>query len=167
MAKITLKKEIEINTNGDLPSVGEQAKDFTLINKALEEVQLKDFKEDYLVLNIYPSIDTPVCAKSAREFNEALNEKSNVKVLNISYDLPFALGRFCAAEGLDNVETLSCFRTTFSKDYGTDMIDGPLKGLSARAVLVLDKDRKVTHSQLVSEIVDEPDYQSAINAVNS
>lgn len=165
MANVTLHKDIHIKTSGELPVKGDKVKEFTLLNKDLAEVKLSEYKQGNIVLNIFPSVDTPVCAVAAKKFNEMASQKDNTKVVNISYDLPFALGRFCAAEGIDNVDTLSAFRSSFGEDYGTLMVDGPLKGLNARAVIVLDSNRQVVHAELVGEIADEPNYEQALAAI--
>lgn len=165
MAQVTLKGNA-VSTSGDLPSTGSAAPDFKLVKTDLSEVSLSDFKGKKVVLNIFPSIDTGTCATSVREFNKKASELDNTVVLCISKDLPFAQARFCGAEGIDKVETLSAFRSdTFAKDYGIEMTDGPLKGLTARSVVVLDAEGKVTYTQLVSEIVDEPDYEGALKAL--
>lgn len=165
MANVTLHKDIHIKTSGELPTKGEKVKEFSLLNKDLSEVKLSDYSENTVILNIFPSVDTPVCAVAAKKFNEMASQKENTKVVNVSYDLPFALGRFCAAEGIDNVDTLSAFRSNFGEDYGTLMIDGPLKGLNARAVIVLNSNREVVHAELVGEIADEPNYEMALAAI--
>jgi len=162
MAKITLKGN-EINTNGNLPEVGSQAKDFNLVANDLSEKTLSDYKGNKVVLNIFPSLDTPTCAASVRRFNQEAGNLENTKVLCISKDLPFAQARFCGAEGLENVETLSDFRTDFAKDYNLEIIDGPLAGLASRAVVILDENGKITYTQQVPEIVDEPNYEEVLN----
>jgi thiol peroxidase len=165
MATITLKGNT-IHTLGNLPQIGQQAPDFTLVKNDLSTTQLSDYQGQKVVLNIFPSIDTGVCATSVRKFNEEAASLQNTKVLCISKDLPFAQARFCAAEGIENVENLSDFRTgSFGKDFGIEIIDGPLAGLHARAVVVLDETGKVTYTELVPEIGQEPDYQSAINSL--
>jgi thioredoxin-dependent peroxiredoxin len=165
MAKITLKGN-PINTNGSLPRKNCKAKDFTLINNKLARVTLSDFKGSRLVLNIFPSLDTPTCAMSVRQFNKLASEMKKTKVLCISRDLPFAQARFCGAEGLNNVITLSDFATgAFGYDYGLEIIDGPLANLHARAVIVLDEDHKVIYTELVPEIAQEPNYEAALNAL--
>lgn len=164
MAKITLKGNA-INTIGNLPSQNE-AKDFTLVAQDLSEKTLKDFAGNKVILNIFPSLDTPTCAASVRFFNKAANDLPNTKVLCISRDLPFAQARFCGAEGLDNVITLSDFRNgNFGKNFGVEIIDGPLAGLLARAVVVVDENGKVTYTQLVPEIVDEPNYDEVLQSL--
>jgi len=165
MAQITLKGDT-IHTVGELPEKGEKAKDFTLVKTDLSRVSLNDFKAKKLVLNIFPSLDTGTCAASVRRFNEAAAGLEDTEVLCISRDLPFAQARFCGAEGIENVVTLSDYETgQFGKDYGLEIAEGPMKGLHSRVVIVLDEDRKVTYTQQVPEIVDEPDYQRALKAV--
>ena len=165
MAKITLKGNA-INTVGNLPIVGSQAKEFSLIGADLGAKTLADFAGSKVILNIFPSLDTPTCAASVRHFNEAAGKLENTKVLCISRDLPFAQGRFCGAEGLENVITLSDFqRGTFGQDYGLEIADGPLVMLHSRAVIVLDENGKVTYTQQVPEIVDEPNYDEVMAAL--
>lgn len=165
MATITLKGNT-IHTLGNLPQIGQQAPDFTLVKNDLSTTQLSDYQGQKVVLNIFPSIDTGVCATSVRKFNEEAASLQNTKVLCISRDLPFAQARFCGAEGINNVENLSDFKTgDFGKAYGVEIVDGPLAGLHARAVVVLDETGKVTYTELVPEIGQEPDYQSAINSL--
>jgi thiol peroxidase len=165
MATITLKGN-PIHTSGELPATGARAPDFRLVTKDLGDVTLADFAGKKKLLNIVPSLDTPVCAISTKKFNDLAKSRPNVVVLVISADLPFASGRFCSAEGLDNVVTLSMMRSRqFAKDYGVLIVDGPLAGITGRAVVVLDADNKVVYQQLVPEIVQEPDYDSAIKAV--
>ena len=155
-----------VAVSGNLPGIGKNAPDFKLVKADLSEAALKDFKGKKIVINIFPSIDTPVCATSVRTFNKQAAELENTVVLCVSRDLPFALGRFCGAEGLENVVTLSDFRTgQFGSDYGIEIVDGPLAGLLARAVVVTDKTGKVIYSELVPEITQEPDYTSALNAL--
>jgi thiol peroxidase len=164
MAKITLKGN-PINTCGDLPAVGSQAPDFQLVNGKLADVSLQDFSGKRKILNIVPSLDTPTCATSTRKFNEKASQLQNAVVLVISADLPFAQGRFCGAEGLNDVIPLSTFRSSFARDYGVEVVDGVLKGLTARAIVVLSPDNRVIHTQLVNEIADEPDYERALAAL--
>lgn len=165
MATITLKGN-EIHTSGDLPKVGEKAPDFRLVSKELEDKGLKDFAGKKKVLNIFPSMDTPVCASSTRTFNEHASAHPDTVMLMVSADLPFAMSRFCSAEGLDNVVSLSLMRgKQFASDYGVLIEDGPLAGITARAVVVLDESDKVIHAELVSEIGDEPDYEAALKAL--
>ncbi|NLB25833.1 MAG: thiol peroxidase [Bacteroidales bacterium] len=166
MAKITLNGT-PVNTVGELPRKGEQAKDFTLVKNDLSRVTLNDFKGTRLLLNIFPSLDTSTCAASVRQFNKAAAELKNTKVLCISRDLPFAQARFCGAEGINNVLTLSDFSTgEFGKNYGLEIADGPLAGLHSRVVIILDENGKVTYTQQVPEIIDEPDYREALEALN-
>lgn len=165
MASITFKGN-PVQTTGELPGKGAEAPDFTLVKGDLSEAKLSDFKGKYVVLNIFPSLDTGVCAASVRRFNQEAASLENTVVLGISADLPFAAGRFCSAEGIENVVTLSSFRdTAFGKDYGLLMTDGPLKGLLARAVVIVNPEGKVVHTELVPEIAQEPDYHSAINSI--
>ncbi|MDY6798582.1 MAG: thiol peroxidase [Pseudomonadota bacterium] len=165
MSDVTLDGN-PIEISGTFPNPGDTAPGFTLTNSSLEEVTLDNWSGKRKILNIVPSVDTGVCAASARKFNEKAGSLDNTVVLVISADLPFAQGRFCGAEGLKNVITLSTFRNfSFQTDYGVSIQTGPLAGLCARAVLVLDENNKVLHSQMVSEIKDEPDYEAALNAL--
>jgi thiol peroxidase len=165
MASVTLGGN-PITVAGNFPKKGDTAPDFTLTNKDLRDVSLKDFAGKRKVLNIVPSLDTPVCAKSTRIFNERTGGMANTAVLVISADLPFAMNRFCGAEGLTNVATLSTVRgREFHIKYGVDITDGPLKGLAARGVVVLDQNNKVLHAELVPEIKQEPDYEAALAAL--
>lgn len=165
MSQITLKGE-RINTYGSLPENGERAPHFELIKSDLSTVTLNDFKGKRVVLNIFPSIDTGVCATSVRKFNERATELNNTVVLCISRDLPFAQKRFVNDEGLKNITNLSDFRDrNFGKDYGLEIIDGPFEGLLSRVVIVLDEEGKVIHSQQVPEIGEEPDYLSALKTL--
>ncbi len=162
MAELTFKSA-PIHTNGELPAVGSHAPDFTLVDGSLSDKTLADFAGKTVILTVNPSYDTGVCMATARGFNARAKDVDAV-VLMVSADLPFAQKRFCEAEGLDHVVALSCFRSTFAKDYGLEMVDGPLRGLTARAVIVIGDDGKVRHSQLVPEIVQEPDYEVALAA---
>lgn len=165
MAQVTLKGN-PIHTNGELPAVGSKAPDFMLTTTDLKDVTLADYKGKRKILNIVPSLDTSVCAASARRFNEAAGKLAGTVVLVISADLPFASKRFCVAEGLENVVPLSLIRGKhFAKDYGVFLEDGPLAGICARAVVVLDENDKVVYTQLVPEIGQEPDYEKALAAV--
>lgn len=165
MANVTLGGN-PIAVSGKFPKQGDNAPDFSLTAKDLKDVGLKDFAGKRKVLNIVPSLDTPVCAKSTRVFNEKAGAMPNTVVLVISADLPFAAGRFCTAEGINNVVTLSTVRgADFKTNYGVDITSGPLKGVTARAVIVLDENNKVLHSELVPEIKQEPDYDAALAAV--
>jgi len=162
VATVTLQGN-EIYTNGDLPETGAVAPDFTLTNGDLADVGLADFAGRKKVLNIVPSLDTPTCATSTRVFNEKAAGMDDTVVLVISAGLPFAQGRFCEAEGIANVVPLSMMRDrNFAKDYGVLIQDGPLAGITARAVVVLDENDKVLYTQLVPEIADEPDYAAAL-----
>jgi thiol peroxidase len=162
MAKITLKGN-EINTIGELPKIGESVKDFTLIGLDLTIKKLNDFKGKNLVLNIFPSIDTGTCAASVRNFNKTAANLKNTSVLCISRDLPFAQARFCGAEGIENVVMLSDFKTgQFGKDYGLEIIDGPLAGLNSRCIVVVNTEGKVIYTEQVAEIVEEPNYDLAL-----
>lgn len=155
-----------VQTSGDLPAVGAQAPEFSLTGGDLGPVSSSDFSGQRVVLNIFPSIDTPTCAASVRTFNERAASMDNTAVLCVSADLPFAHGRFCGAEGIENVKTASTFRSSdFADSYGVGMVDGPLAGLTARAVVVLDTDGTVLHNELVSEIADEPNYDAAISSL--
>jgi len=165
MATITLKGN-PVNTSGSLPKVGDKAPNFTLTASDLSKKSLTDYAGSKLVLNIFPSVDTGTCATSVRNFNKEASNLENTKVLCISKDLPFAQGRFCGAEGIENVEMLSDFTTgEFGKDYGLTIIDGPLEALHSRCVLVVDENGIVTHSEQVLEIVDEPNYEAALKAL--
>ena len=159
-------KGTAVNTNSELPAVGSAAPDFQLIAGDLSQKGLADFAGKKKILNIVPSLDTPVCAASARRFNEEAAKLDAAVVLVISADLPFAQGRFCSAEGLENVVPLSMMRDRkFANDYGVLLVDGPLAGLTARAVIAVDADNRVTYVQLVDEITVEPDYAAAVKAI--
>lgn len=162
MAKITLEGN-EIHTVGELPAVGSDAPTFTLTNADLGTTTLSDYSGKKIVLNIFPSIDTGVCAESTRRFNSAAGSLDNTVVLCISADLPFALSRFCGAENLDNVITLSTFRNPeFGNDYGVRISDSPLAGLMSRAVVIIDDNGKIAYTEQVPEIAQEPDYDAAL-----
>lgn len=164
MATVT-HKGIPTHTTGDLPAVASEAPPFRLVGTDLKDVTLESFKGKRKILNIVPSLDTGVCATSARKFNERAGSVPGAVVLVVSADLPFAMKRFCATEGLANVVPLSMMRgRNFAKDYGTLIVDGPLEGISARAVVVLDASDKVTYTQLVKDIGEEPDYDAALAA---
>lgn len=164
MAQVTLQGN-PINTNGELPASGTKV-DFTLTKSDLSEVSSGDFEGKKVILNIFPSIDTSTCATSVRTFNEKAAALDNTVVLCVSKDLPFAQARFCGAEGISNVQTLSDFRhPEFAENLGIKFEDGPLAGLDARSVVVLDEQGKVTYTELVSETVDEPDYESALKSL--
>jgi len=165
MAAIKLKGK-PITTSGDLPAVGSKAPSFSLVTEDLQYVSLAAFAGKKKILNIVPSLDTPTCATSTRKFNESAGKLPNTVVLVISADLPFASKRFCTTEGLANVVPLSLMRDkSFAKDYGVLIQDGPLAGICARAVVVIDESDKVVYTQLVPEIGQEPDYDHAIMAV--
>lgn len=165
MATITLKGN-KITTYGDLPAVGSAAPDFHLVDKDLADKRLADYKGKKKLLNIVPSLDTPVCATSTKKFNDVAKSRNDVVMLIISADLPFAMSRFCSAENTDKVVTLSMMRSkNFAKDYGVLIQDGPLAGITARAVVVLDENDKIVYTELVPEIVQEPDYDKAIAAL--
>ena len=164
MAQITLKGN-PINTVGDLPAVGAQAPAFDLTGTDLGSVDSGQFGGKALVLNIFPSVDTGICAASVRQFNERVGS-SGVTVVNVSKDLPFAQSRFCGAEGIENVSSASAFRSSFGEDYGITLADGPMAGLLGRAVVVIGADGKVAYTELVPEIVQEPNYDAALAAVN-
>jgi thiol peroxidase len=165
MAAITLHGD-PFNTNGELPAVGSTAPDFTLVNKDLADVSLADYAGKKKLISIVPSLDTGVCATSTKVFNERLGGRSDVVVLIVSADLPFAQGRWCGAEGVDNVVTLSMMRSrNFAKDYGMLIQDGPLAGITGRAVVVLNEADEVVYTELVGEIGEEPDYDAALAAL--
>ena len=165
MAKVTLNGD-PIQTTGELPEVGQKAPGFTLVDKDLADRSLSDFATKKKLLNIVPSLDTPVCAESTRRFNEYAANHDDTVMLIISADLPFAQQRFCGDEGLDNVVPLSMMRDkAFARDYGVLLEDGPLAGVTARAVVVLDEGDRVVYRQLVPEIADEPDYDEALQAL--
>jgi thioredoxin-dependent peroxiredoxin len=165
MSQVTLGGN-PIEVAGTFPTTGQQAPAFSLVGKTLADVKLADFAGKRKVLNIVPSLDTPTCATSTRKFNEAAGKLDNTVVLVISGDLPFAASRFCTTENLDNVITLSTFRDpAFKSAYGVDVKSGPLSGLTARAVVVLDEDDKVLHAELVGEIKSEPNYDAALAAL--
>ena len=165
MAQITFKGN-PINTSGNLPEVGTKAPDFNLTASDLSQKSLSDYQGKNVVLNIFPSVDTGVCAQSVRTFNEKVSVADNTVVLCVSKDLPFALSRFCAAEGLQNIETLSDFKSNeFSDAYGVKMTDGPLNGLLSRAVVVVNPEGNVVYNEQVPEIGQEPDYNNALNAL--
>lgn len=165
MAKIQLK-ENEVHTIGELPSVGEKLKDFVLVKNDLSRVSLSDFMGKRLVFNIFPSIETRVCAASVRQFNKLAVNLGNTLVLCVSRDLPFALNRFCGAEGIENVITLSDFdKGEFGRNYGLEILDGAFKGLLSRAVIVTNEEGKVMYNEQVPDISMEPDYNKALEAL--
>lgn len=159
MAQITFQG-MPATTQGNLPKIGETAPDFVLVSNDLSEKSLSDYKGSRIVLNIFPSIDTGTCATSVRKFNQNMAKLTNTKVLCISKDLPFAQSRFCGAEGITNVETLSDFRNDFGKNYPITFIDTPLKGLFSRSIIVIDQDGKVIYTEQVSETTSEPNYDA-------
>ena len=164
MATVTLQGN-QFNTSGELPAVGSTAPDFHLVDGKLNDVHLADYSGKKRILNIVPSLDTPTSATSTRKFNEKIADRDDVVVLIVSADLPFAQERFCEVEGLKNVVPLSMMRTrAFAKDYGVLMTDGPLAGITARAVVVIDENDQVCYTELVPEIADEPNYKAALAA---
>jgi thiol peroxidase len=165
MATVTLHGNA-CNTNGELPAVGSKAPDFHLVDGELNDVRMADYQGKKILMNIVPSLDTPTCATSTGKFNGHAAGRDDVVMLVISADLPFAQGRFCGAQGIENVIPLSLMRTRgFAKDYGVLITDGPLAGITARAVVVVDADGVVSYTQLVPEIADEPDYEAALAAL--
>jgi len=165
MATITLKGEA-IHTNGELPAVGGAAPDFHLVDKDLNDVRLGSYQGKKKLLNIVPSLDTSVCATSTKKFNDYAKGRDDLVILTVSADLPFAQGRFCKAEGIDNVITLSMMRSrNFAKDYGVLIQDGPLAGITARAVVAIDDHDRVVYTELVPEIAQEPNYDKAMAAL--
>lgn len=164
MATITFQGK-PVKTSGELPAIGSTTPDFALVNGQLEDIGLAAYAGKRKVLNIVPSLDTPTCAISTRKFNHKAAHLPDAVVLTISADLPFAQCRFCESEGLKNVIPLSTFRSTFADDYGVKLTDGILAGLTARAVLILDRNDKVVYAQLVDELAHEPDYESALAAL--
>ena len=162
MAVLTLQGN-KINTNGELPKVGSNAPDFMLVNSEMEDVSLANYQGKKKLLSIVPSLDTPVCATSTKKFDKLAKEKLDTVFITISADLPFAMSRFCKTESVSNVITLSMMRSrNFAKDYGVLITDGPLAGITARAIIVLNETNEVIYSELVSEIADEPDYDAAL-----
>ena len=165
MAKVTFKDN-PVTLAGELPAVGSQAPDFLLTGTDLADKSLKDYGGKKVILNIFPSIDTPVCAISTKKFNSEANKLSNAAILCVSQDMPFAHGRFCGAEGLEKVIPLSSLRNDdFGRKYGVRLMDGPLAGLFARAIVVLDESGKVVYTELVPDIAQEPNYDAALAAV--
>ena len=164
MATITFKGS-PVHTVGELPAVGNKAPNFELVSTELATKSLADYKGSKVVLNIFPSVDTGVCAASVRAFNNDAAKLDNTKVVCVSRDLPFALTRFCGAEGIENVETLSDFRSSFGEDYGVTFSDSPLKGLLSRSVVVLDEEGTVVYNEQVAETAEEPNYEAALAAL--
>ncbi len=165
MATTALKGN-PVHTVGELPAVGTSAPGWELVGEGLSSLTQADTEGTRVVLNIFPSVDTGICANSVRRFNELAADLDDTVVINVSKDLPFAQARFCGAEGIDKVKVGSAFRSTFGEDYGITLADGPMAGLLARAVVVLDADGKVTYTQLVDEITTEPDYDAALAALS-
>ena len=166
MAKVTLKGN-EVNTNSEIVKAGETAPDFTLVNSDLNDVSLASYEGKNKILSIVPSLDTPVCQKSTLIFNEKVSKLNDTVMLIVSSDLPFAMKRFCTSESLANVIPVSMMRSrNFAKDYGVLLIDGPLSGITSRAVVTISPENKILHSELVSEIANEPDYQAALNSLD-
>jgi len=164
MAEITLGGN-PVHTSGDLPAVGAAAPAYSLVGADLSEYDASEFAGKNVILNIFPSIDTPTCANSVRQFNERAAGMDETVVLCVSADLPFAMGRFCGAEGIENVRVGSTFRSNFGSDYGVTLTDGKLQGVLARAVVVIGPDGNVKHTELVGEIAHEPDYDAALAAL--
>lgn len=165
MANTKFKDET-VNTSGNLPKVGDTLPAFNLVGTDLSEFSDADFANRQVVLNIFPSVDTGVCAESVRRFNQLAADLNNTAVVCISHDLPMALGRFSGAEGIENVTSGSAFRSSFGQDYGLVLEGSPLKGLLARTVIVADTEGKIAHVELVEEITQEPDYDAALAALN-
>lgn len=163
----THMKSTPVQTVGELPEVGAPAPGFTLTGQDLSPVTLEELRGRRVVLNVFPSLDTGVCAASVREFNARAADLGDTTVLAVSADLPFAATRFCSAEGIDHVRSGSVFKSSFGDDYGVRMVDGPLEGLLARAVVVIDAEGVVRHTQLVPEITEEPDYEAALAAARA
>lgn len=166
MAKITLGGN-ETNTIGELPAVGSDAPDFHLVKKDMSEVTLASYHGQKVIMNIYPSIDTGICAMSTSKFNQEASKLENTRIVCVSKDLPFALNRYCEAEGIDNLDNLTNFRDggAFGKEYGVEILDSAFKGLNARAVVVVDENGKVVYTELVPEVGQEPNYEKALAAV--
>ena len=164
MSSITLHGNT-INTVGELPALGSKAKEFSLAKADLSNATLADFAGQNIILNIFPSVDTGTCAASVRAFNQRASSLANTKVICVSADLPFAFNRFCGAEGIENVITASTFRSTFGQDYGVEIKDSGMQGLMSRAVVVIDTQGNIAHTEQVLDIVNEPNYDAAINAI--
>jgi thiol peroxidase len=164
MATVTLQGNV-FNTTGDLPKVGSEAPDFTLVETDLSETTLADYAGSKLILNIFPSVDTGVCATSIRTFNQKASDLDNTKVLCVSADLPFAAARFCGAENIENVATGSSFRGSFGTDYGVCFSDGPLAGLLSRSIVLINEQGTVIYTEQIAETTEEPDYAAAIAAL--
>ena len=166
MSEVKFKGQ-PVSLSGTFPNAGSQAPSFELVGQDLSTSYLSSFENKKKILNIFPSLDTPTCSKSMHAFNAKASAISDVVILNISMDLPFAAARFCKAEHLEKVITLSAFRSTFAEDYGVKIAKGALQGLCTRAVLVLGKDNIILHSELVSEITEEPNYEAALNSLKT
>ncbi len=167
MAKITLKGH-EVNTNSEIVSAGSAAPDFLLVDSDLNDVNLASFEGKNKILSIVPSLDTPICQKSTLIFNDKVSNLDDTVMLIVSSDLPFAMKRFCSSESLDNVLPVSMMRSrNFAKDYGVLLVDGPLSGITTRAIVTISKDNKILHSELVSEIANEPNYQAALDSIKA
>lgn len=164
MSKVTLKGS-PISLGGKFPQVGDYVPSFTLTKNDLSDVDLSSFDQEFLVLNIFPSLDTEICGLSVKRFNKAAEDLPDCGILCISKDLPFAFGRFCEANSTKIVTTLSAFRSDFGQQYGVDIIDSPLRGLLSRAVIVLNNERQVIYTELVPEIVQEPDYDKCLSLI--
>ncbi|MAR78038.1 MAG: lipid hydroperoxide peroxidase [Gammaproteobacteria bacterium] len=165
MAQITLQGNV-VNTNGDIPNNGTSAPDFVLVDSELNDINLSNYSGKNKVLTIIPSLDTPVCQKSTKIFNEKVASIPDTVLLAVSADLPFAMKRFCVQESLNSVKPLSMMRSrNFAKDYGVLLTDGPLSGITARAVIVIDKEDKIIYSELVQEIANEPNYENVIKSL--
>lgn len=170
MTKLKLQGN-DINTRGSVPDIGSVLHDFTMTKSDLSEVSLSSFKNKHKILNIFPSVDTGTCAASVRQFNKEASDLNNadvnVVVINLSMDLPFAQKRFCGAEGIKNVEMGSLFRSDFLKHVPIEFVDGPLKGLCSRIVIILNENNEITYAEQVPEIVNEPNYAEALNALKN
>ncbi|WP_242132262.1 thiol peroxidase [Aestuariivivens marinum] len=167
MATLSLKGNT-IHSKGELPKIGTQAPDFELAAADLSDKTLNDYKGFRVIMNIFHSIDTGTCAASVRQFNKEASKLNNTKILCISKDLPFAMARFCGAEGIDNVETLSDFRNgNFGESYNLTYVDGPIRGLLARSIIILDENGKILHTEQVQEVVEEPNYKAALAALQA
>ena len=166
MTKLRLQEK-EIHTRGSLPALGSVASDFTFVTTDLREINFYSFKHAHVLLNIFPSIDTIPCSMSVRKFNKEATNLEDVAIINLSMDLPFAQKRFCAIEGITNVEMGSLFRSNFFTYYPLDIIDGPFKGLCSRAVIITNKNHEIIYTEQVLEISDEPDYSEALNALKT
>lgn len=164
MATVSLKGNA-FKTAGTLPAVGSKAPEFKLVKTDLSEVSLADYSGSKVILNIFPSVDTAVCATSVRTFNKTASELKNTKVLCVSADLPFAAARFCGAEGIENVATGSSFRSHFGQDYGVEFTSGPLAGLLSRSIVVINESGEVVYTEQVAETTEEPNYTAAIKAL--